>query len=123
MTAQSGWHEPPRRPETVSDDEKRRRTERLVDAIFEPNGTQERTHETDCPACDIASEIAGGIAVYCRPGIPEVQPDGTNEWNRPSTYDEGVPGDTWLDVAYRIAAYELHKKLPGHAPNSPRRRI
>ena len=45
-----------------SEAERRERDERLVDAIFAPNGTHERTHDSDCFACDLAAEIAGSIA-------------------------------------------------------------
>lgn len=111
----------------VSEDEKRSRGERLLDAIFAPSGVEETTHESDCFACDLASEIAGSIAAYVHFGTrvrvsKRVEIDG---WQEPATLDhaEAIPGDTRLDMAYRIAAHELHKKLPGHAPNSPPRRI
>lgn len=113
-------------PDDVSEDEKRRRGERLLDAIFAPSGVEETTHESDCFACDLASEIAGSIAAYVHFGTRvrvsrAVETDG---WQEPATldYDEAVPGDTRLDMAYRIAAHELHKKLPGHAPNSEPRK-
>jgi len=104
-----------------SEAERQARTERLVDAIFAPNGTHERTHErthdSDCFACDLAAEIAGSIAASVhfgtrvRTGRTE-----TDGWALPATLDcdDANPNDTRLDLAYRLAAHNLHKKLPGH---------
>jgi len=99
--------------------------QRLLDSIFGPNGTQEQTHENDCFACDLASQIVGSISAFVHFGtLVQVDRQEHDGWDEPASvdYDEAVPGDTRLDMATRIVAYHLHKKLPGHAPNSPDRR-
>lgn len=111
----------------MTEEEKRLRTERLVDSIFAPTGVHEMTHEGDCFACDLAAEIAGSIAAHVHFGT-RVHDKATNEerdgWAEPANldHDEAFPDDTRLDMAYRIIAFQLHTKLPGHAPNSPKRR-
>jgi hypothetical protein len=106
-------------------EDERQRTERLVESIFAPNGTQEKTHDDDCFACDLAAEIAGGIAAYVHFGtrvqIGRKEHDG---WEEPASldYDEALSEDTRLDMAFRVAAFHLHQKLPGHTSNSPSRR-
>lgn len=106
---------------TPSEAERRARTERLVDAIFAPNGTHERTHDSDCFACDLAAEIAGSIAASVHFGTRvRVGRTETDGWSEPATLDcdDANLNDTRLDLAYRLAAHNLHKKLPGHGVQS-----
>lgn len=105
--------------------EERERTDRLVASIFEANGTEEKTHEADCFACDLAAEIAGCIAAFVHFGT--LVREGREEhdgWEEPAAvdYPDALPGDTRLDMAFRIAAHHLHQKLPGHkATRAPRK--
>lgn len=98
-------------------DEQRERVDRLVAAIFESNGTDEKTHESDCFACDLAAEIAGSIAAYVHFGtrVRVSRNEETDGWQAPATLDhpDAVTGDTRLDMAYRITAHELHKAMNG----------
>lgn len=65
----------------------------------------EPLHERDCPACDLASEIAGSFAAEL--SGPE---DSLDDWNLIKA-DRGLPGDTKLDQMTRLAAWVLHRKL------------
>ncbi|MFD2421632.1 hypothetical protein [Amycolatopsis pigmentata] len=81
-----------------------RTLDNLVDAILDTDSRTEPVHERDCPACDIASEIAGTLAAEWDPH---------ENWHD-TTVSNGLPGDTVLDQATRIAAHVLHRRLPGH---------
>lgn len=100
------------------DAEKRRRAERLVDSIFAPNGTNEKTHASDCFACDLAAEIAGSVAAYVHFGtlVRRGREEDYDGWQEPATLDyaDALPGDTRLDMAFRVVAHELHQKLRTH---------
>lgn len=85
------------------------RARRILDAIFDTPPQHEPTHERDCPACDMADEIAGSLAALWDPH--------GNWWE--TTVDNGLPGDTLLVQVARVAAHTLHRRLPGHAPARP----
>lgn len=65
----------------------------------------EPLHEKDCPACDIAADVAGTIAAAWDPN---------DNWGETPVSD-GCAGDTVLDQVTRCAAHVLHRRLPGHA--------
>lgn len=65
----------------------------------------EPLHEKDCPACDIAADIAGTLAATWDP---------LELWVDTAVID-GCPGDSYLDQATRCAAHVLHRRLPGHS--------
>jgi hypothetical protein len=79
--------------------------ERLLDAIFH-HPRHEQVHEKDCPGCTIAFEIAGELATAWDP---------LENWDDTPAID-GLPGDTLHRQVERVAAYVLHRRLPGHAP-------
>lgn len=100
----------------LNEAEKRRRTQELLDVIFGDRAdTLEPLHDSDCPACDLACEIAGYIAASVHFGTRvRVGREEHTGWEEPPDSEPFVPGDTRLDQAARIAAKVLHDKLPGH---------
>lgn len=79
----------------------------LLRTILDVNWTIEATHDHDCPACDIAADIAGTFAVAWEEG---------EDWDTLQV-DSGLPGDTKLDQAMRIASYVLHRRLHNYRPS------
>jgi hypothetical protein len=75
---------------------------RLVRAIRDSLWRTEPLHERDCWACDVAADLAGTWAASW---------DVDQQWYK-TPVDDGVPGDTMLDQATRIAAYVLHRRIP-----------
>lgn len=87
------------------------RAKRILDLIMDSKYREEPVHEKDCPACDLAAEIAGTIACCWDP---------LENWDETPAPD-GLPGDTLLDQLVRLCAFDLHRKLPGHS--RPRREV
>lgn len=79
---------------------------RLLAAIADSDYRREPIHERDCPACDIAANVAGTLAAVWDP---------LELWAETPVSD-GMPGDTVLDQATRLVAFVLHRRLPGHRP-------
>jgi hypothetical protein len=82
----------------------------LVQQIFDVGWREEPVHAKDCPACDVASEIAGTLAACWDP----------NENWAETTVGDGLPGDSVLDQATRVAAWVLHRRLLGVKPSGRR---
>lgn len=82
-------------------DEKARR---ILALIRDTPPRLEPLHERDCPACDIADQIAGELAAVWDPH--------ENWWE--TEVNDGLPGDTMIVQVSRIAAHTLHRRMPGH---------
>lgn len=78
--------------------------DRILAAVFDTPPTREPLHERDCPACDVAEDIAGCLAAVWDPH---------ENWHE-ATVDNGLPGDTLLVQVSRVAAHVLHRRMPGH---------
>jgi hypothetical protein len=94
----------------LSDEEKMRRIladEEKVRLIMDSRYREEPVHERDCPACDLAAEIAGTFGACWDPN---------DQW-ADTTVDDGLPGDSVLDQATRMAAHVLHRRLLGVKPS------
>lgn len=83
---------------------------RLLDKVLDSRYREEPIHEKDCPACDLAAETAGTIACCWDPN---------ETWYEVEAPD-GLPGDTLLDQLVRLIAFDLHRRLLGHAPQRRR---
>lgn len=74
----------------------------------------EQIHERDCPACDLAAQIVTELAGLWDPN--------ENWWVVSASAIGKVDADTMALQAQRVAAYVLHRRLPGHgAPHQQRR--
>lgn len=83
------------------------REEEQVRIILDSLWREEPLHERDCRACDVAAEIAGTLAASWDPH---------DNWSETEIGD-GLPGDTVLTQAERIAAHVLHRSLLGVRPS------
>lgn len=77
-------------------------TENLLEAIFDNSARDEPWHESDCTACDIASQVAGELAAYWDPDAA---------WWETSSV--GWPELTLIQQAERVVAHVLHRRLHG----------
>jgi hypothetical protein len=80
---------------------------RLLREILDVHWKEEVLHAKDCPACDLAANLAGTLGAAW-------DPDG--RWDETPVTD-GLPGDSMLDQATRIAAWVLHRDLLGQKPS------
>ncbi|MBB1153977.1 hypothetical protein [Amycolatopsis dendrobii] len=87
-----------------TEEELQRAADELADVLQDIEWRTEPLHERDCPACDIAADIAGTLACVWDPN---------GQWCETPVTD-GLPGDSLLDQATRCAAHVLHRRLPGH---------
>ena len=78
-----------------------------VRLILDTLWREEPLHEKDCPACDVAAEVAGALAATWDP---------LDNWHETEVGD-GLPGDTVLIQAERVAAHVLHRRLLGVRPS------
>lgn len=83
------------------------RIDRIIESIRDSRYREEPVHEKDCPACDLAAEIAATIACCWDP----------NETWWDVEAPDGLPGDTLQQQLVRLIAFDLHRKLPGHGPS------
>jgi hypothetical protein len=81
--------------------------EEKVRLIFDSLYREEPMHEKDCPACDIACEVAGTISACWDPNEQWVE----------TPANDGLPGDSLLDQLTRMAAWVLHRRLCGVKPS------
>lgn len=75
-------------------------TAAILAMLADNSPKDEPYHERDCPACDVASEVVGALAVE-------------NWWTVPAV---GWPGGlTMAQQAEKVVAHVLHRRMPGHS--------